>query len=336
MKQEEKGIASPAFTLDRSLFWVGAAPKDSDTDLSEEDGERMSDQVVGNQRGLKDHDDEKDEDLEDLDEDKGEDDDEKREVVDERDEDLDEEEETYRRRFADTKADRDEKARQLREAMIENAKLKALVSTSSDVNEEQLAKEIQEGIFSEVSQITESDPAKARRAAYDVVGKHIAKATKKAVELALSKVTSQRQQEAQQTTEQSKAMEVAKRRARIALKEVGLDQEKHYNFFEEEVTKQMERDPEWFQAVPPSEHYMRIASRVKHRIEKIRERREEHQREAGGQISASSRVNGRSQRPKDDGDDEGADTLSSAISTLSRRNQARGAKAFQLAHLQRR
>jgi hypothetical protein len=219
--------------------------------------------------------------------------------------------------------------------MIENARLKAVVSTSGDVNEEQLAKEIQEGIYKEVSQISETDPVKARKAAYDVVGKHIAMATKKAVDMALSKVTAQKQQEELLTTEQSKQMEVAKKRARIAMKELKLDPDKHYNLFEEEVTKQMERDPEWFQAIPASEHYVRIATRVKHRIEKIREKRAEHQREAGGVISSSSRVNGRSTKPKDDGDDEG-DTLSNAISTLARRNQARGAKAFQLAHLQRR
>lgn len=330
-----KGTASPAFTLDRDLFWIGAAPKDSDTDLSEDGDERMSDQVVNDQRGLKDKDDEQD-DLDELDETTEElDDDTKGEDKDERDEDLDEEEETYRKRFADTKADRDDKARQLREAMVENARLKALVSTSSDINEEQLAQEIQEGIYKEVTQITETDPAKARKAAYDVVGKHIAKATKKAVDLALSKVTAREQQQEQLTTEQSKQMEVAKKRARIAMKELKLDPDKHYPMFEQEVTRQMERDPEWFHAIPASEHYVRIATRVKHRLDKIRKEREEHQREAGGQISASSRVNGRSPKPKDEGDDEG-DTLSTAISTLARRNQARGARAFQLAHLQRR
>jgi hypothetical protein len=58
-----QGTASPASTLDRDLFWIGAAPKDSDTDFSEDGDERMSDQVVNDQRGLKEKDDEEKDEL---------------------------------------------------------------------------------------------------------------------------------------------------------------------------------------------------------------------------------------------------------------------------------
>lgn len=325
-----KGAASPADVLDRTLFLVGAQP-DSDEDLS--DDERMSDQVKNDQRGLKDQKDE--DDADEIDEvDTDEDEKDEKEETDERDADLDEEEATYRKRYADTKADRDEKVRQLRDLMTENAKLKAIQTATSDVDEEALAREIQEGIFKEVSQINETDPAKARKAAYDVVGKHIALSTKKAVELALKKVATQKQEQESQTDEQKKQMEVAKRRARIALKEVGLDDTKHYKDFEEAVTKQMEQDPEWFETIPASEHYIRIATRVKKRIDRIKQERAEHQREAGG-LNAGTRIPKRPTRTDEEGDDKEPDTMTGAMQLLGRRNLSRGNRAFQLAHLQR-
>lgn len=312
--------------LDRTKFLVGAQP-DSD---EEEESDRMSDEVKDDQDGLKGKKDE--DDLDELDEvdSEAKDDEEK----DERDTDLDEEEETFKKRYGDLRADRDEKVRQLRELMTENAKLKAIQTTNSDVDEEALAREIQEGIFKEVSQINETDPAKARKAAYDVVGKHIALSTKKAVELALKKVATQQQEQASQTDEQKKQMEVAKRRARIALKEVGLDDAKHYKDFEDAVTKQMEQDPEWFETIPASEHYIRIATRVKKRIERIKQERAEHQREAGG-LTAGTRIPKRPTRTDDEGDDKEPDTMTGAMQLLGRRNLSRGNRAFQLAHLQR-
>lgn len=332
-------IASPATEQDRLRFLVGAQPKDSDEDLSEDEGkDSFSDQLKDDKKGRT-----KDEDVEDVDkaildeldeetDEKDEKDDtSEKDEVDERDADLEDEELTYKKRFADTKADRDEKVRMLRESMAENARLKALQAASADVNEEALAKEIQDGIYQEVSLITETDPKKRTKAAYDVVGKHIAMATKKAVDLALSKVNLQRQTEAQQSTEHTQKREAAAKRAKIALRESGLDPEKTFALFQKEVDRQMETEPEWFEAVPASEHFMRLASRVKDRLERNKKANDEHRREAGGQLNAGSRVT-RSAKSKDE--DEGEpDTMRGAMSLANKANHLRGRKAFQLAHL---
>ena len=344
MHTQQQPTDSPADWLDRSRFLVGAHPKDSDADLSEEmgDDDGFAGQVRKDQNSLKgqqeedtgdDLDEADREALGDLDEDADGTDD--RQADDERDADLDEEEVTYRKRYADTKADRDEKVRQLRDTMAENARLKAIATASSDINEEELARQVQEGIFKEVSQIQESDPAKARKAAYDVVGKYIAQHTKKAVDLALSKITAQRQQEEQQTTHQAQQVEAASKRAKIALKEIGLDPQKYFKDFEREVNRQMDSDPEWFQAIPPSEHFIRIANRVKSKIERIRSANSEHQREAGGQVNSGSRVRTKPRAQDQDEDDGKLDTLRGAMSLASKANLLRGRKAFQLANLQR-
>lgn len=337
METFNQRAASPADALDRSLFLVGALPKDSDEDFSEGE-DSMGGDVLRDQRDLKKKagEDEADE-LDSLDQEleEGEDDEDDQSGedtnVDDRDDDLDEEERTYRKRFADTKADRDEKAKLLREAMLENARLKALQTVTNDVDEEALAREIQEGMFKEVSQITESDPNKRSKAAYDIVAKHIALATKKAVDLSLKKVADQQHQQQAQTEQQKKDLEIGKRRARIALKEVGLDPDKYYANFEDEVSEMLDKEPEWFNTIPPEQHYIRMAKRVKEAVRGIQEKRKNHQREANGQLNGGSRVPKRPRQESND-DESAADTLTGAIQLLGRRNLARGNRAFELTH----
>lgn len=334
MKTWDDMTASPADELDRSLFLVGARPKDSDEDVSEDEGD-MGEDVKRDQRNLKGSNEDETDELDSLDEDLEADQDEEGEKAsherDERDDDLDEEEITYKKRFADTKADRDEKARQVRELIAENARLKAVQVATSDVDEEALAREIQEGMFKEVSQISESDPTKRSKAAYDIVAKHIAQATKKAVDLTLKKVASQAQEKESQTEEQKRNLEIGKKRARIALKEVGLDPDKYYQNFETEVTQMLEEEPEWFNTIPADQHYIRMAKRVKAAVAAIQEKRKDQQREANGQLNGGSRVTKRSRQEPND-DEEAKDTLTGAIQLLGRRNLARGSRAFELTH----
>jgi len=322
---------------DRSFYLVGAQPKDPDEGLSE--GEDHEDSVAGQMQQSRAG--KSDEDLSDVDEEilegmDKDDEDEGGKADDQEDEvrqakdDLDEEEETYRKRFADTKADRDEKIKQLREMMAENAKLKALSTLESDVNEEELARQIQEGIYADISAIHEKDPNKARKAAYDVVGRHIAKATKQAVDLALKTVKGSVERERQQVEQQTEAANRATKMAKIALKENGLDPDKHFGMFQKEVDRQMEEDPDWFQAIPPNQHYVRLVDRVKERMASNKKANDDHQREARGQVNSGARVSTR--QPQDDQqDDDGADSLKGAMALARKASLLRSKRMFSLA-----
>lgn len=325
---------------DRHLYLVGAKPKDPDEGFSDGDDDEGS--VATMMKRSKSGDSDEDGSLGDVDSEildeidevgtrhKGaKDDDEESEAARTSRQELDEEEETYKKRFADTKADRDEKARLLRETMQENARLKAMATIDADVNEEELARQIQEGIFSDISKIAETDPAKRTKAAYDVVGRHIALSTKKAVELALRKVKTEQEEQIQQTTEASAKRDRAANMAKIVLKEEGLDPEKHFGMFQEEVDKQMEKDPDWFTAIPAEQHFVRLVNRVKSRMEQNREANETHQREAKGQLNSGSRVTQRQPRQSDDEDGE-KDTLRGAMLLSRKANLMRGRRAFGL------
>ena len=254
--------------------------------------------------------------------------------ADERDEDLDEEEQTFKKRYGDLKSDRDEKVRLLRDTMAENARLKAAQTTASEVNEAELVKEMQDGIFAEVSAITETDPAKAREAAYKVVGKYQALGIKKAVDLALKQIDARREKEVQQTTKAEQNRTVATRFAKIALKEIGLDPEKDIDEFQHQVDLQMETDENWFKAIPADQHFLRLARRVKRVLAEKKEANDEHRREAGGTITSSSRV--RRTSSTTDKDEHGEmDTMRGAMGLATRANFARGKRAFQLANVQR-
>jgi hypothetical protein len=316
-------------------YLKGAMPKDDD-----EKDESFSDQIRADKN--------KDPDVEELEKDPLEVKDETQESdleaeaeaatvtasADERDEDLNEEEQTYKKRYGDVKSDRDEKVRLLRATMAENARLKTVQTTASEVNEEQLAKEIQDGIYAEVSSITEPDPAKARKAAYDVIGKHIAKATKQAVDMALKQVEVRREREMQQMTDGEQKRGVATKLAKIALKEIGLNPETDITEFQRQVDLQMETDADWFQAIPADQHFLRLAKRVQKVLKDKQQANEEHRRDAGGTITSSSRVR-RPSTEKDDADGGELDTMRGAMGLATRANFARGKRAFQLANVQR-
>lgn len=326
---------------DRHLYLVGSKPKDPDEGFSdgEEDDEGSVATAMKRQKSgrsddegdLSDVDNDILDEMEGADETDAHDEDEEgNEAARSKESDLDEEEETYRQRFAATKADRDEKVKQLREMMQENARLRALSTIDTDVNEEELARQIQEGIFADISKIEEKDPAKRTKAAYDVVGRHIALSTKKAVELALRQVRTAGEQERQQTTEQAQKFERAAKMGKLVLKEEGLDPEKHFGMLQAEVDKQMEEDPDWFQAIPADQHFTRLISRVKQRIASNRKANDEHRREANGQVNNGSRFNQRQPRDSDDEGDKQKDTLSGAMALSRKANLMRGRRAFSL------
>ena len=315
-------------------YLKGAMPKDDD-----EKDDSFSDQMRADKN--------KDPDADELEKDPLDDDDEKDPDPDEdeeaakvkadaRDEDLDEEEQTYKKRYGDLKSDRDEKVRALHGLMAENARLKAVQTTAVDVNEAQLVKEMQDGIYADVSAITETDPAKAREAAYKVIGKHQALTIKRAVELAVKTIETKREQEVQQTTDVERNRAGATKLAKIALKEIGLDPEKHIGEFQHQVDVQMETDADWFKAIPAEQHFIRLAKRVQRIITKNQEANDEHRRDAGGTITSSSRARRPgSTKDKDEGENGELDTMRGAMGLATRANYARGARAFKLANVQR-
>lgn len=339
-KQMVLSLFCAAQDSDRHLYLVGSKPKDPDEGFSDGDADdegSVSSQMKRQKSGqsedegdLSDVDNDILDEMEGADEKDDHDQDEEDEGEQVRKQELDEEEETYRERFAATKADRDEKVRQLRELMSENAKLKALSTIDADVNEEELARQIQEGIFADISKINEKDPTKARKAAYDVVGRHIALSTKKAVELALRQVRATGEQERQQSAEQTQKFERAAKMGRMALKENGLDPEKHFGMLQAEVDRQMEQDPDWFQAIPADQHFDRLISRVKERMSTNRKANADHQREAGGQVNNGSRFKQRQPKDSDEGEDTQRDTLRGAMALSRRANLLRGRRAFSL------
>lgn len=320
---------------DRNLYLVGAQPKDSEeSDLSEDDGddETVAGAMKKGRAGSKDEDegglsDVDDEILDSMGE--GDEDDENEAgKVQASDEDLDEEETTYKRRFADTKADRDEKVKILKQTMQENARLKALQSLDSDVNEEELTREIQEGIYRDISAIDEKDPTKRTKAAYDAVGRGIARATKKAVDLALNRMASVQEESIRETEQQTAARGRAEKMAKIVMKEEGLNPDKHFSLFQEEVDKQMADDPDWFKAIPADQHFIKLTSRVKARVEANQKANANHQREAQGQVNRGSRVTQKPARQTDD-DQEDTNTMRGAMLLSRQRNLMRGKRAFQ-------
>ena len=315
-------------------YLKGAMPKDDD----DEKDESFSEQMKADKNKDPDTEElEKDPlDVEDEAKETEEDEDEAAKVkADARDEDLDEEEQTYKKRYGDLKSDRDEKVKVLHALMTENARLKAVQTTAVDVNEAQLVKEMQDGIFADVSAITETDPAKAREAAYKVIGKHQALTIKRAVELAVKTIETKREQEVQQTTDVERNRAGATKLAKIALKEIGLDPEKHIGAFQHEVDLQMETDADWFKAIPAEQHFIRLAKRVQHLITKNQQANDEHRRDAGGTITSSSRARRPGSSTKDEGEDGEMDTMRGAMGLATRANYARGARAFKLANVQR-
>lgn len=317
---------------DRTMFLVGAQPKDSDEDLSEgdDDGESVAAAMKRGKAGQAD--DGEDGELSDVDNDilnsmDGDDDDTDGDTKAGKD-GLDEEEATYRKRFADTKLDRDEKAQQLKESMREIARLKALQSIDSNVNEEELARSIQDGIYQDILAINERDPDKSRKAAYDVVGRHIARATKTAVDLALKRVASVQEESIQETQQQEAARGRAEKMAKIVLKEEGLDPDKHFSMFQEEVDRQMAEDKDWFTAIPAEQHFVRLTARVKANIAAAQKANADHQRGAQGQVNRGSRITPRPAKEADD-DKQETDTLRGAMLLSRQRNLMRGKRAFQ-------
>lgn len=245
------------------------------------------------------------------------------------DEDLDEEEKTYKKRFSDTKADRDEIARErnlLREelAALRNdvADLKSK-QDSGDITDEEVDA-IAEDLFKRVSSVSKDDPEYGKKV-YREIGRDLARLKKEII----STLKTEESQKTKQTSEAERARQDAEENAKIALEEAGLDPEKHFKLFQKEVDDLMAKKPNWFKVVPPQEQFLRIAERVSKQVKSSKEANAEHRKESGGVMSGGSKVNKKSNQQEDD--DGEPDTMIGAMNAHKRDQYKLGARMHKLA-----
>lgn len=245
------------------------------------------------------------------------------------DEDLNEEEKTYKQRFSDTKADRDDLARQLRAKITENEELRKKTGKAplyeNAEDEEKAVQALFDDIWGEISTIKDEDANERLKKVYRTIAKKMVHGQKQAVEAALSKIKVEQTATTEQQQQAAMRREQATKGAKIALKEIGLDPEKHFPLIQREVDKQMETEKEWFSVIPVDQQFIRLAERVKKRLDKINGERDEHRQSAAGTMGAGGR---RRPAPKDKDEGGEDDSMAGAMAIHSRKLRENSGKLY--------
>jgi hypothetical protein len=194
-----------------------------------------------------------------------------------------------------------------------------------ELPEVEMARQLAEDVEQEISRLPE--------------GKRNLKATTEAItRRVLSAVRREAATQSQQAVAQSEGREIAERNAAKALEARGLEPGKYMRFFQDEVNKQMQADPAWFQRTGHQEQFDELASRTETYLRSIgiaskaavTQANRDRLKEADATVAGGSRS--RTRQTTDTQDDDGEDE--SMTAAMRRNRQAlvnRGRRLFQQA-----
>lgn len=234
----------------------------------------------------------------------------------------------YKQRYSDTKSDRDRLKAEADSLRAENDNLKLEKEKRGAIDDVDLERQFFDEMYDDVSKIDPSDADKSKKI-YSAIAKGMAKAVKVTKEQTLREMSVRARENSIVKTKQSSQISQAENMAKIALEEIGLDPEKHYNEFTKEVDGIMAKKPNWFKVVPGEQQFMKIAQFVKDRLDKVKTENDEHRKEAGGLIGLGNKVTKKKSSAEED--DDSPDTMTGALAVLHKQRKADAARAYKFA-----
>lgn len=243
---------------------------------------------------------------------------------------LEKENQNLQKRFSDTKNDRDVVARErnlLRQELEQfRADLDELkTSKNSDEISDEEVDRVAGDLLKRVASLKDDDPERAAKI-YREIGREFVKVKRQTI----AEIRAEQKKQSQQDSTIEQARAEAIENAKVALEELDLDPEKHLPLFQKTVDELAQNNSRWFKTIPASEQYIRIAEKVKKKVESSRQANADHRKDADGMIGSGSKVKQKKTNQREEEGDE-PDTMAGAMGMVRKDRLSAGSRMHKLA-----